>query len=252
MGYWNADALVKWKRANTHRKTLDDEITAWRGRNPSPCDIQRIRNEATQRWDWTVVNAEPAPAEWGAIIGDAVTNYNSALDITYNQTVEAITGRRCKDNFPIWNDRAHFEKTADVRLANAPPEVAELIRRYEPFDGGASSAFRVVRRLDNQNKHALLLTTMVGQAGITANLGRFEGGGLVQMDIPTAFGRLETGLVLFSESFDTIATAEPRCFLALAGTGFVDEAPVFEVLQVCHDVAADVINAFGNLLRPKT
>jgi hypothetical protein len=112
---------------------------------------------------WRARISRPVPLEWSAIVGDAVHNLRSALDLLAWQLVEVNGVQPSRDtSFPISQSTAGlYEQTLQRALRGAPPKAVRLIRCLRPF-GGGNIILGQLRALDITDKHRLVL--IVGAA----------------------------------------------------------------------------------------
>ena len=148
---------IKVQRAKKHIYELDAEIAEFWRRNP----YSVVTEEETDTGDkvWRVKVRIQPPLRWALIVGDAVHNLRSSLDLLVNQLVIA-EGRfepSDKTAFPIgWT--AEDYKTKAARVTKGISEVAEeMIAALKPYKGGNEALWRL-HRLDILDKHRLLVT----------------------------------------------------------------------------------------------
>lgn len=92
------------------------------------------------------------------VIGDAVHNLRSALDLLAWQLVEANGGTPTRwTSFPIADSPNEFESGGPNKIKGASEEAVELLRRVRPYKGGYDALWRL-HRLDATDKHRILLT----------------------------------------------------------------------------------------------
>ena len=126
----------------------------------------------------TPVPAEPGrdlsfDLEWknlgllpGAIVGDAVHNLRTALDLMASE-LATMKGRGCKDvYFPIADVEANLDKRIEKTcFAKAGDDAVEILRSLKPYRGG-NDLLRTLHDLDIADKHTALtaVNSMTGFA----------------------------------------------------------------------------------------
>lgn len=105
----------------------------------------------------------PVPVEWSAIVGDAVHNMRSALDLLAWQLVEANSGVPSRSTcFPIGKTPPPaYDKVVNRALAGANSRAIHFIKRLRPYPGG-NVLLDQLHSLDVTDKHRLVL--IVGAA----------------------------------------------------------------------------------------
>lgn len=111
------------------------------------------------------VLAQP-PLWWSAILGDAIHNLRSSLDLLVCELVRA-EGKEIKPNtgFPVFKNITAFTNAfksgAPGQIKGAPKAAIDLIKEAEPYKG-ANNPFWHLHQLDIADKHKLLMA--VGMA----------------------------------------------------------------------------------------
>lgn len=159
--------LLKAERAREHLAALTTEVQAFL--DGSPYGIAAKRDEQTKRLIYYVTTVTPIPDRLAVIAGDVLQNLMSTLDHLAYQLV-------CKDAndeppnarwiyFPIADDAATYGSKKHGKMAGALPATIELIDKLAPYKGGNDALWRLYR-LNNVEKHRLLLTVGSQAAGI--------------------------------------------------------------------------------------
>lgn len=103
------------------------------------------------------VRAQP-PLRWATIVGDVVHNLRSALDLLACQLVLVNGGTDItRTEFPIWDGPQKFESKGLRKVEGASQSAVDLIKAIKPYQGGNDALYRVAK-LDNVDKHRLLVT----------------------------------------------------------------------------------------------
>jgi hypothetical protein len=153
-------ARIKLGRAGQHIAELSTAAQQFLGTNPFYLQTDEAENGDLV----TIVRIRSqVPADWAAIVGDAVHNMRSALDLVAWQLVEAAGAKPGRDTcFPI----GHASKAQSVAaikrsLGEATKRAAKLTRRLKPYQGG-NAKLAQLHALDIVDKHRLVL--VVGAA----------------------------------------------------------------------------------------
>ena len=105
----------------------------------------------------------PVPAMWSGIIGDAIHNMRSALDLVASD-LHRVTGGKPKDaayvHYPFCKDKDSLtEMIRSRRLSHIDREFSRLIEETAPYKGG-NEGLRAVHDLDLLDKHQSLVPTI--------------------------------------------------------------------------------------------
>jgi len=153
-------AKVKLNRSTRHIAELSSVARAYL--DSRPFGVTQAE-EPNGDLVWRVKIHRQVPAEWSAIVGDAVHNMRSALDLVAWQLVEVSGGHPTRDScFPI--DHAPppaQDQTLRRALAGASPAALRLVRRLKPYASG-NPVLGQLHALDITDKHRLVL--VVGAA----------------------------------------------------------------------------------------
>jgi hypothetical protein len=156
---------IKLGRAYKHLGDLEEEVAALREKDPN-----RIKREVdTERREhrYRVEIIHPIPPEWGAIVGDFVSNLRSSLDhLVYVLPRTVAMWDESKTAFPIFTiksagDRnsATYDRRAANMLQNVIPEAEQIIERLQPYHRKRRPDYHplaVLHDLWNADKHRAL------------------------------------------------------------------------------------------------
>ena len=166
---------ARWKveRAEALLDGLDKEVKAWHKTKPYGFTT-RINEEFTRASIVVKVNRHPPIVRWSLIISDIFHNLRSALDqLLWAVAVqESPTGIPLfeKITFPIWDDPPNSRQMQRIEtLSLRMRTVIESVQPYKgPYPGLACHPLRMLREIDNTNKHQLLMlaTETVAQGSI--------------------------------------------------------------------------------------
>ncbi len=155
---------VKNQRAKHHIYELDAEIQAFLQSDP----YRIFSEEETDSGDkiWRVNVRQQPPSRWSAIIGDAIHNLRSALDLLVYQLVLANNASPTDaTSFPVFKSVAHFEAGGLGKVKGVSATAERMIRELKPYQGGNEALWRL-HRLDIADKHHLLLATGAAYASV--------------------------------------------------------------------------------------
>jgi hypothetical protein len=146
---------LKVDRAKRHISELNSEITAFLDRDPYRVIIEKGPNSG--QCSWTIQVREEVPIHFPLIIGDAVHNLRTALDLLACDLVR-LNGQTTENvYFPFCLKRDDFEGAIKRRhIDRASPDVVDIIRTLQPYKGGLDM-LRAVHDLDITDKHQLLI-----------------------------------------------------------------------------------------------
>jgi hypothetical protein len=145
---------IKIERAKKHIYELDAEIGAFLKRDP----YRVFTEEEAETGDkvWRVQVSKQPPPRWSAIVGDAVHNLRSSLDLLVNQLVVAPAKPTDETAFPIGWTVKDYEAKA-LRITKGVSDTAkDMIAALKPYKGGNNALWRL-HRLDITDKHRLLV-----------------------------------------------------------------------------------------------
>ena len=137
---------IKVERAKEHIRDLDLKISEFKNRHPY--EFKRESDSGQGERVYSLKIHQCVPIAWGAILGDAIHNLRSALDILVYQFV--VSNRHeptTKTGFPISKDRKDFESKGPQKVRGAPSGVIALIEELRPYKGG-TEVFWVLHKLD--------------------------------------------------------------------------------------------------------
>jgi hypothetical protein len=203
---------LKIKRAKQHITEFDDAINAF-----VKTDFYRLAIDKETDGSHILrfqMTAE-VPCEIPLIIGDAVHNLHSALDLAACEMV-TMTGKRPSNQlyFPFGETRRDLETTLNKEIKAAGTDIVNLILDViKPYKGGNDPLY-ALHRLDIDDKHRILIPTIsiaslvnvnVRAGPITMNdctLSVGPGGILNLLQMPGPFEMQGSGKPIFSVLFD--------------------------------------------------
>lgn len=155
------DCRLKVERAKSHIDELDRVIAEHKTNKPPIVEYaDRIGPDGVTRKTLSVIAKAPPPIT-SAIIGDAIHNLRSALDLMAVRLVE-LTGADGEDtSFPFGKDEKSFLK--EIKNKNfdkaSPIDQAELIA-LRPYNGGDDKLF-ALHKLNILDKHKRIIPSGV-------------------------------------------------------------------------------------------
>lgn len=162
---------LKVKRAREHIENLKREVHAFLESQPYTVDAKR--DPQTRRPIYFVSRVAPTPDSLVLIAGDAIQNLMSALDHLAYQLVCRDTGDNPPNArwiyFPIADSVEEFDGKKSGKMKGARQETLEAISALKPYKGG-NDALWMLYRLNNIEKHRLLLTVGSKAAGVDINM----------------------------------------------------------------------------------
>jgi hypothetical protein len=143
-----------------HRKDLERRIERFVNTNAYSV-IRQDDVEAGKR-AWVVqVNKRPPLIRWGALIGECLFNFRSALDhLAYDLAVAysaPLSPQAESDSeFPIFVDRAPTKTELKRKIGAVHPKARNLIETMQPYGRTDRAALKYLHLLHNFDKHGTL------------------------------------------------------------------------------------------------
>jgi len=153
-------ARLKIKRAKEHIVELDVAIRAFFDTKPYKVGTKRDPN--TRRLIYNVACVEDVPMCIPVIAGEAIQCLRSALDHLAYQLVLAGSGgpnaSASRVYFPIYEDAAKYQAGKMGRIQGMRQNAINAIDAIQPYKGGKGEQLWVLNKLNNTDKHRLLVT----------------------------------------------------------------------------------------------
>ena len=159
-------ACLKVARAKTHAINMEQTLRDWIA--TEPIELRHKHDKQTGHYTIEARLLQPIPVFVPAILGDAIHNLWSALDL---MTCRLIA--EWNPGIPVTNSRFMFpftdrgpaavEQCIRSTIPNIPPYALRLYRRLKPYKGG-NKILSTLRELDVCDKHRLIIPT-VASAG---------------------------------------------------------------------------------------
>jgi hypothetical protein len=151
--------LLKVERAKKYISDLEAEYD--RFHQTKPYTFSDSTNPQTGERTYYVEHAEPIPMEFSVIIGDALNNLRCALDhLAYHLVYVGVGAVKSYPDakFPMGNSLSDYNEQKLRALNGMRQDAVTAIDALEPYIGGAGEYFVHLARLNNFDKHRLLLT----------------------------------------------------------------------------------------------
>jgi hypothetical protein len=137
-----------------------------------PCRVGTKRDPDTREIIYYVESAADVPIGVRIAAGDAINSLGCALDHLAYQLVEVGTGTTPTNvsnlYFPITSDSPTLDKAfTKGEIKHARLAVQKAIKAIEPYKGGKGHQLWVLHKLNNIDKHRLLLAAQIHFTGPT-------------------------------------------------------------------------------------
>jgi hypothetical protein len=190
----------KFRRAHAYRERFERRVDRFVHSNAYSV-VRHDDVEAGKRL-WIVhVNKRPPLIRWGALIGDCLFNFRSALDhLAFDLALANKKGRLTaeeeeRSEFPIFHKRAPTKGELDRKIGAVHPEARKRIEHMQPYGRKGRAALKYLDLLHNFDKHRTLHLVVSVSTGLAYS-------GEMEFDF-ISLGPLEKGDVLASAPLDT-------------------------------------------------
>ncbi|TXT36767.1 MAG: hypothetical protein FD135_4058 [Comamonadaceae bacterium] len=260
---------LKLARASAQVNSINEAITSWVIVNPlvATCELResRLGFRVTQQ-----EFLQPAPLDhWGLLTGECVHNMRSALDNL--AFALACLSRDPPERprgiaFPIYTEKALFEKNGRKNIDQLPQPAAELVERLQPFQRDGSPAFGtpdkdalvLLQWLSNTDKHQVPSVVLIAPTEISHNfsaafMSEEDAAANVPPDATIWAGPLSAGTVLLEyRTKHPLASAggkfEGKAIVAIQTSS--EPQPIVPVLQALNQYVALVCDQFRPFFAP--
>jgi hypothetical protein len=157
---------LKIARARQHIFELETFISAFYEANPLRLMVEEGTDPSIQdqMCCWNVRGFTELPPQISIIIGDAVHNLRTSLDILAGDLVQLNSGNRKNVYFPFAGSANDLDaQINDKKMCRASIDVQKLLRSMKPYKGGNAS-LRVIHDLDARDKHSAIIASVGGVA----------------------------------------------------------------------------------------
>lgn len=152
------DAWLKIERAREHIKQFSVHVREFSEANGHDIRVYRDTNTGYDTLEF--IPSKAIPPELMCIVGDAVHNLRSALDVAMSQIEFLTTDERTDDViFPVYKRREYFEKAVESRLKGKAPErvINYIVDSIQPYETGNGAPIWQLHRLDIEDKHRVII-----------------------------------------------------------------------------------------------
>lgn len=165
---------LKLERARKHVKDLADEIAAFHASQPYRIVVEN--DDSNKRRVWRLRVSRTMPIEWSGIVGDAIHNARSALDLLAvalvqkgNPTLSSLD----HVHFVIATTEQVFNRRIREELKGASANALSLLRSLKPYKGGNDDLW-LLHKLDQLDKHRAIIPVGAahGSVGIIHDFGK--------------------------------------------------------------------------------
>jgi hypothetical protein len=151
----------KLRRAHMHREDFERRVERF-VHSDAYRPVRQDDVEAGKR-RWIIkISKNPPVIEWGALIGDCLFNFRSALDHLAYDLAVAFSGAPLPPKveedsaFPIFWKRAPSTSELDRRVGAIHPDARDLIEQMQPYGRTDRAALKYLDSLHNFDKHRTL------------------------------------------------------------------------------------------------
>jgi len=260
-------ALVRLKieRANKHISDLQDALRSFFDSNPYK--ICTKRNPNSRQLIYYLASVQPIPTGIPAIAGDALNSLRSALDHLAQQLYLFGSGAsdyRDQTGFPISPSAKDFKPAFIAKKTHGMRDDAiNAIKAIEPYKGGQGSDLWTLDRLNNIDKHRLIVPVWSMFRGI--GLGHVLGKMNIPAEDAAKFRKWADAFIITEspaapvkagdELFIDLPEAEPdkdRKFhfqISVHEPGVLEGEPVLETLIQFRNRVDGIVEAFRPCLQ---
>ena len=160
---------IKLDRANQHFVDLQSAAIAFF--DGKPYEIASKHDPHSRKLIYYMIRVDPVPLKISAIAGDTIQNLRSVLDHLARQLflVAGIGNPETEFNFPIFNKASDYETRMKGIAKTLRRDAIEALRSIEAYKGGKGHDIWVLNRLNNIDKHRLLVA--VGSSMRSVDIG---------------------------------------------------------------------------------
>ena len=252
-----SQALLKVERANHHILDFENAVKAIF--DLKPYSLVRENDVQAQKIYWKIQHIDerlPITLErLNVIVGDCLHNLRSALD--YLAAALAPKGIPDKTSFPIWGKdpvptAKQMESLMSRVIKGAGKDIFDAVHAIRPYNGTDPRGRQlwIINRLNNTDKHRLLLTTIFRNKGLVINQDDFG--------IASDFPKVEFSFVLNSADRDPLVEGaimfsaplnydkDPQLVFEVAfDEVIVKGEPVIKALVDFREAVSETIGLFG-------
>ncbi|HEY0940326.1 MAG TPA: hypothetical protein VGE08_09545 [Steroidobacter sp.] len=241
---------LKIKRANKHIADLNDAINAFVQTDFYALSIEPDGNSGLNFLKFR--QTQKTPCEFALIIGDAIHNLRSALDLTHCETVTRVGGTVTDwTRFAFFKDRQELVSKLGKGVLKTAPDIVDFIADViEPYDTG-NNPLSALHALDITDKHLLLLPVF----SVAAIRGDFK---IFSEKAPTprymrnvTFGVGEGGVLKIlgmPGKFDIEGDFQPSFDITFGQGQALEGEPIIPTLHQLAQLVSNIVDKFENRL----
>lgn len=166
---------AKIERAKYHVRDLESCISAFRKTDPYQLVINEHPDLGKRAYQVRVKIMTPIPSELPLIVGESIYQLRSALDHLAGQLVEA--NGKIPDTstyFPIAQTAAKYKASLSGKVKGMSPDAVSVIDALQPYGCGRGNDLWVLNKLNNTDKHRLLLMVGCGTGALMVKYPSFD------------------------------------------------------------------------------
>lgn len=164
---------VKIERAKKHIDDLNAELRAFFAKHPY--EVVSKKSSESGKLRYYLSRMAPVPLSLAVFTGDAIQNLRTALDHLAHHLLLVKLGAAATDeelNFPISNSAKDYESLIKRKVKRLRQDAIDALLSFQAYKGGKGEQIWVLNRLNNVDKHRLILTvSSVGGSAIISNAG---------------------------------------------------------------------------------
>jgi hypothetical protein len=252
-------AEVKIKRAKGHFSELDGLIDAFKKSIKPP--VKKENPKLRQR-EYTFTETRDIGDDIPLRIGEVLQNLRSALDYIVCALILSNGGELTRySGFPIALDADEYKRTRVRHIQGMRQEAMDAIDATKPYKCNGTRTLWVLRRLNDRDKHRLLVAAAIGYnvtriqlrpRSFIVGMGRMQtlGSSLWNVDVtPTdRMFPLKNGHVFFTQPIDV--TEEPKFAFDVAFNepGVIEGEPVLPAVNELMQLVPSIVKSLSAFL----
>lgn len=257
-------ALVRLKieRADHHIDNLKVAIKSFHSTNPY--EVHAKRDPQTRKPVYYIGSAQPVPVAISLIAGDALHCLRDALDHLAQQLYLVGTGNAngysSKTSFLIADSAKYFKSHIARKVDGMRQDAIDAICAIEPYLGGKGADLWPLDRLNNIDKHRLILTVGVTFAGVdiggdlTSSMEKLTGEKFDLFELficESSLIPLEVGTELYIGAVDEELKKDRkfRFDVAIYEVGLIQGKSAFETIVQFRNRVDGIVESFRPCLR---
>ncbi|MGD0070893.1 MAG: hypothetical protein ABSB71_04970 [Candidatus Bathyarchaeia archaeon] len=253
-----AQIQVKIQRGREHFTELNNKIGAFYATQPYQV---MTRREPNRGLIYYLTKVEPVPTHIATIAGDVIQNLRSALDHLAWQLYLIGTSGRVNDEkvyFPIADDATKYGNRLR-KLTYMRADAITAFNSIQPYKGGKDEKLWILNKLNNIDKHRLLVT--VGSVFRSINIGKYMTT-ISAPQVQKVLGKPMPKINLFFKTADNLYPLEKgkelfidkvhaqvipdlfRCDVVINEAGLIEGASLIETINDFITVVEAVVKQF--------